>query len=1656
MNHTGEGLALTLLTVNVNGVGSARKAGRLLEYQRQVPGLPDATFVQECKRASTAALAAAIQAGAGAGTPWHGALEYSPGTDGSCGTAIMARPCSAGGFTVRHAARKDSAGRTVCWDWDILHHRLRLVSVYAPCEPEAREAFLAGLAAYFDTDRLLLVAGDFNCVLSASEESAPSAPRRRGGQELQELMVAHDLVDPWTQLNSTDRGFTHPATPKPCSFARLDRWLVSRDVVPWVVSIQQLPGAPADHHGVLLQLRLPDLPPVGRRGWRFPVYLLYHPGLKQRMQETVAARMAALTSLPGAARPQDVWEGAKAIVKTEATQIHKEHVRQSRAAVTAARGTAQAALRLLGAHPTSPAAQQLATDTGQAVQVAVGAAAEAKHVAQGAVFAHMGERSTRAFHALGKHAAPQAPLTALRVPGVAEPVPITGANCANVITAAATAMYSSDCPSGLFRVGEVDEDAQDQLLQHLQRRLSPELRDAVDAADEGGVMQEAELLAALGQCATGKAPGTDGIPYEVYKALWPVLGTWLLAAANAAFTDTQAAAQLPDTAAQIMAALPQSWREGIIILIYKGRRLPREALESHRPITLLNSDYKLVGKVFSNRLQPALAELIDQLQTAFLCGRDPRHNVVFLQSMLEWLATSEQQGALLLLDVEKAYDRVHRQWVLKVARAMGFGPNSLAWMQLFLAEGLASVVVNGHQSAWFAVRNGLQQGSTLSPVLWTLNLEPFTAYCHHLVRSGALHTPVLPDGTPAPPVSHHADDTHLLVTDADVDGPVVNEALALFCRASNARIHPSKSKGLVFGAHRPIVGPHPPTGAEFIDPASRDPPRHLGVPITADLQLAAELCYETRRAKLQGIAVKWRQYGLSMVGRAHIAKQVLGNALSYHFSFVPITPEQLSRLQLVMDDFTAWSPHPEDISLAGQGHVRLLPTRVVACLARPEGGIGHVDLKAASSALMAKTLAQLAQPGWRPWQRLLRGQLAQAAPAGTQGWGWVYGTCPVPAHLPLRLKAMVEAFRATHPQRRPIDPAKDDPHAVLVEPLFFNQRLCNPATQQPFPAPADLPPGSPCTVGQLRAAPPEVQQLPMWTTVAAAMPEDWKAAIPPDPVTGPLGGGQRWGLAPGRDWVRSPEGRVSSVTETGQVLPAPQGALVPEGDASWPLACVLECRKPKAMWTLAEKVAYSQAPASEKAAAWPREWQVLGPWEGLQCYPAAHGHGQVPLMDYAVCNTRKLLTTQRAIDVLGEGQVPVIPAAWPPQPPDASLAGAGQVPLSSALATREQEWAHQLQARGQHTTLPTPQWMRPNADPARVADRQQRALRHNRRGMAGRGPPWSAGNAGSPPGMAEAQEGEHPEPSGLGPPGVGAAAAAPALGQAGGPVAAPAAAPGPAAAPPPAPGPHPPIPGAEASPTAAVERTRAWARLWACPAGNRAKVLGWRLAHARLPCGLYLAVKLGPAPGGVVPRHICPAPTCAQQPGRNRARDSLSHAFLACPALAPARHWLAQLWAAVSGGTPPPTEDAALMLGDLPAAWLHHPARTEGEHAGIVRLWGALRLTFLFAVWCAHQADEAEERTARAVVQTTVQELQRRIREQFYTSALPPEIVDALPARLLTADLQQAKLADFTSVWAYRDVLCSVVQPAGGGPPMLQLKLSMAQPVLAPGGHDNA
>ncbi|PNH06962.1 Transposon TX1 uncharacterized protein, partial [Tetrabaena socialis] len=119
-------------------------------------------------------------------------------------------------------------------------------------------------------------------------------------------------------------------------------------------------------------------------------------------------------------------------------------------------------------------------------------------------------------------------------------------------------------------------------------------------------------------------------------------------------------------------ALPCSWREGLIALVYKGKQLPRDLLPSYRPLTLLNCDFKVLSRAVGNRLQRPLDFLVDALQTAFLDGRWIGENVLYHLGLRDYLQQSGQTGALLLLDLEKAYDLVDRDWVLQTAAAMGF------------------------------------------------------------------------------------------------------------------------------------------------------------------------------------------------------------------------------------------------------------------------------------------------------------------------------------------------------------------------------------------------------------------------------------------------------------------------------------------------------------------------------------------------------------------------------------------------------------------------------------------------------------------------------------------------------------------------------------------------------------------------------------------------------------------------------------------------------------------------------------------------------------------------------------------------------------------------------------------------------------------------
>ena len=77
-------------------------------------------------------------------------------------------------------------------------------------------------------------------------------------------------------------------------------------------------------------------------------------------------------------------------------------------------------------------------------------------------------------------------------------------------------------------------------------------------------------------------------------------------------------------------------------------------------------------------------------------------------------------------------------------------------------------------------------------------------------------------------------------------------------------------------------------------------------------------------------------------------------------------------------------------------------------------------------------------------------------------------------------------------------------------------------------------------------------------------------------------------------------------------------------------------------------------------------------------------------------------------------------------------------------------------------------------------------------------------------------------------------------------------------------------------------------------------------------------------------------------------------------------------------------------------------------------------------------------------------ELRRLMVAGFTMAALTTATLNALPTRLLTAQLKASKMQDFEAAWAAGEALCRV-RRVEGQPPELELRLTLAAPVPAPG-----
>lgn len=229
-----------------------------------------------------------------------------------------------------------------------------------------------------------------------------------------------------------------------------------------------------------------------------------------------------------------------------------------------------------------------------------------------------------------------------------------------------------------------------------------------------------EITEELRHC-NSKSPGPDNIPYTIIKQLPANAMEYLQRLYNYIWTNK---------------LFPNQWKISIVIPIPKPKK-DHSSPENYRPISLTCTLCKLLEKIITKRLRWHL-EVNHHLcaqQSGFRQNRSTLDNLLMLETEVLEAFDNQQHMVLISLDIEKAYDTVWRNYIIRTLMEYNVSGNMLSFIYNFLQNRRMSVSANGCTSEHVILQNGVPQGSILSVTLFLVAMNKVVSFLQAPVKA---------------------------------------------------------------------------------------------------------------------------------------------------------------------------------------------------------------------------------------------------------------------------------------------------------------------------------------------------------------------------------------------------------------------------------------------------------------------------------------------------------------------------------------------------------------------------------------------------------------------------------------------------------------------------------------------------------------------------------------------------------------------------------------------------------------------------------------------------------------------------------------------------------------------------------------------------------
>jgi hypothetical protein len=435
-----------------------------------------------------------------------------------------------------------------------------------------------------------------------------------------------------------------------------------------------------------------------------------------------------------------------------------------------------------------------------------------------------------------------------------------------------------------------------------------------------------EIGQALMDLKNGKSPGTDGFTPDFYKFFWTKIKLLVLNSLKHAYESGE---------------LSIEQKRGIINLIPKKEKDVR-FLKNWRPISLLNTDYKILTKTLASRLKQVLPNVINEDQVAYLKDRFIGQNIRTIFDIMEFTKSQNKTGIIAFLDFEKAFDTIRWDVIEDTLKIFGLGENFVKWVKAIYKGSEACVTNNGFSCPFFKISRGVRQGCPLSAYLFIMVVELLA----NKIRKSKDIKGIKIDQTEIK-ILQMADDTTILVEDIASLKEVLR-LISLFHIFAGLKLNKSKTKALWIGNWR--NSKNTPLGLTWVNEI-----HSLGIFFSYNTDYVVQKNFTDKAKIFKKVLDLWSQRDLSLIGKITILKSLAFSTLTYQCCSI-LPPDNF------IDDITTMA-----YQFLWNGKINKVKRKTIIA-DYGDGGLKMLDFKSFISAQKAMWVKRITKEGKASWK----------------------------------------------------------------------------------------------------------------------------------------------------------------------------------------------------------------------------------------------------------------------------------------------------------------------------------------------------------------------------------------------------------------------------------------------------------------------------------------------------------------------------------------------------------------------------------------------------------------------------------------------------------------------------------------------------------------